>query len=745
MRANERIRGKAAQVADIAIGGREGLEGAQMCVVSESLAAKMGLSVAGGDGVVVEISGPGGKTALRAVSFRSGSDIVGLDGAGRDNTGCEVGDRATLRGISPDALEEAPSVDIIVTSVSTDSGEEADNPAELIREMGGLIEQCLSGLTFCDGNCFSVATEGGYTANFIVRGPQLPFIIGDNTSLSLRPARQDVEVVTWNDIGGLDGEIDEVREAVELPIRYPELFNIMRLSPPRGILLTGPPGTGKTLIGKALSSVLDFHFIFVDGGSIMSRFYGESEKILRSYFEEARDKAPAVIFIDEIDAMAPPRGDGSSNVEGRVVSTLLTEMDGMKKSEKVVVIGATNRVDGIDSALRRPGRFEREISVGVPDKEGREEILAIHLKGTPFGEDVEEAIPELAGETHGFVGADLAGVVREAKFSAIRDVVPDLDERVDITESLVDSLRLRRSHLEDAAQRFDPSALRQFILEVPDVTWDEIGGLEDQVKAIQESVVIPLKKPERFEEMGVKVPSGLLLYGPPGCGKTLVAKAVATESEANFISIKGPELLSKWVGESERAIRQLFSKARQVSPCVVFIDEADTVGRSRGMYTDTKVGENMLSQLLTELDGIESRDGVVVIMASNRPDVMDPALLRPGRVDRFIYVGSPGREAREEIFGIHGGSMKIEEGVDFGRLAEATGGFSGADIEAICNEAGMRAIREGEDAVRMEHFEAAIGSANPTINGDMDKYYEEIRRKMRGVSRRRGDPNGAYI
>jgi transitional endoplasmic reticulum ATPase len=731
-----------AQVADIGISGRDDLEGCQMCLVSSGLARDLGL--VGVDGLV-EVRGSRGRTLLRPFVKDTGGTLLGLDGWGRENTGCEVGDLATVLGVRPDSVKEAKGADLIVTEVTDGAGELIENLIEFIREAEKVIGDRIADLTFCSGNSF--ATEiGEHTVRFIVRGPSVPFIVGSDTRLTLRPARKDIELVTWDDIGGLDEEIDRVREAVELPIRYPQLFERMRLDPPKGILLTGPPGTGKTLIGKALSSILDFEFIFVDGGGIMSRFYGESEKILKGYFDEARKRAPCVLFVDEIDALAPKRGDGTSNVEGRVVSTLLTEMDGMKKSEKVIVIGATNRVDALDPALRRPGRFEREIGIGVPNEESRREIFEIHLRGTPFEGDLDEAVRLLAGLTHGFVGADIAGAVRAAKFAAIREKVPSIDDPIEVTEDELNSLTLKEGHLRDAMQRVTPSALRQFILEIPDVRWSQIGGLGEEVTAIQESVVLPLKKPEKFKEIGAKAPSGLLLYGPPGCGKTLIAKAVATESEANFISIKGPELLSKWVGESEKAVRQLFDKARQVSPCVVFIDEADTVGRSRGLYSnDRGVGESMLSQLLTELDGVESRDGIVVIMATNRPDIMDPALLRPGRVDKFIYVSPPDEGARLDIFRIHGGSMKVEPGIDFESLAKLSEGYTGADIESVCNEAGMTAIRLDAEEVKMSHFRRALDATGPSLTDDMLKYYEKTKRTIRARGPSTRDYEKNYI
>ncbi|MBD3342380.1 MAG: AAA family ATPase [Candidatus Lokiarchaeota archaeon] len=501
----------------------------------------------------------------------------------------------------------------------------------------------------------------------------------------------------------------------------------MKLKPPRGILLRGPPGTGKTLIAKAEATMAGLYPVTIDGASIMSKFYGESEKRLRDKFLEAIENTPSLIIIDELDALAPKRSEHGGRAEIRVVAQLLTLMDGIHKSDDdVIVLGTTNRVNAIDPALRRPGRFEIEIEIGVPNEEGRRKILDIHLRETPMA-DVN--IKEIARETHGYVGADLAGLISRAKYKAIREVVPDIDEKIEITPELLQVLNLKQTHLEHGITETQPSAMREILAEVPKVRWNEIGGLSEEVSKIKEVIISPLTKGEKFDEMGVKPPSGILLYGPPGCGKTLIAKAVATESKANFISIKGPELRSKWVGESEKGIRMIFAKAIQVAPCVIYFDECESIGRSRGTITnDSGVGENMLSQLLTEMDGLEGRENIVVIMATNRPDILDHALMRRGRLDRHIYIGHPSTDKeKRKIFDIHTKPMKIADDIKVDRLISMMENFSGSDIYSICQEAGMLAIKNDDEIIRMKHFEEILKDTKGSITPQMIQYYTKIR------------------
>jgi transitional endoplasmic reticulum ATPase len=542
--------------------------------------------------------------------------------------------------------------------------------------------------------------------------------------------------ITYEDIGGLGGQIQRIREMIELPLRFPQLFEKLGVEPPKGILLHGPPGTGKTLIAKAVADETDAHFITLNGPEIMSRFYGESEARLREIFDEASKKAPSIIFIDEIDAIAPKREEVTGEVERRIVAQLLGLMDGLKARGQVVVIGATNRPGALDPALRRPGRFDREIEIGVPDKNGRLEVLQIHTRGMPLAKNVE--LEKLANVTHGFVGADVAALCKEAAMRALRNVLPEIDlESETIPPKVMEDLEVSMDDFLDALKDVEPSAMREVLVESPNVKWSEIGNLEDTKQELRESVEWPLKYPEIFDYAKTKPPKGILLYGPPGTGKTLLAKAIATESESNFVSIKGPELLSKWVGESEKGVRETFRRAKQAAPSIVFFDEIDAIAPQRGGgLGDSHVTERVISQLLTELDGLEELRNVVVIAATNRPDIIDPALLRPGRFDRIIGIRPPNQEARKEIFKIHLQGKPLAPEVNLDTLAEKTGDYTGADIEAICREASMLAIREyvkgeaGQKAqkpdfqIGMKHFEEALGKVR-AIGKSRLKDYDE--------------------
>ncbi len=640
--------------------------------------------------------------------------------------------------------------------------------------------------------------------------PEEAVIITKNTTIEFsdKPAAgfEGIKRFSYEDIGGLKDELQRLRETIELPLRHPELFQKLGIEPPKGVLLYGPPGTGKTLIAKAVASESGAHFISIAGPEVISKYYGESEQRLREVFEEARENAPSIIFIDELDSIAPRREEVTGEVERRVVAQLLTMMDGLEERGQVVVIGATNRVDAIDAALRRPGRFDREIEIGVPSEPDRIDILKIHTRGMPLAEDVN--LDVLAQQTHGFVGADLAALAREAAIRALRRYLPELDlEKEEIDQETLDKLRVLGSDFRSAQRDVGPSAMREVMLEVSHVKWENVGGLESAKTEVREAIEKPLTNRQEFEDLGIEPPRGVLLYGPPGTGKTLIAKAVASESGANFIPVRGPQLLSKWVGESERAVREIFKKARQVSPSIIFFDEIDALAPSRGTSSDSHVSDNVLNQILTEMDGLVELKDVVVMGATNRPDIVDPALLRAGRFDRLVYIGEPGLEDRKKIITIHTRLMPLEgstfeeivklaEGYGedalgelvekLGRgktvttdemsaaitppvkgstgyprgirrqrliemmnekqlvfsdpardslattLAEQTEGFVGSDLEALCREAGMLALREGATTVTRQHFDEAIKKVHPTMNENLRMYYGKIQQHFKG-------------
>jgi transitional endoplasmic reticulum ATPase len=640
--------------------------------------------------------------------------------------------------------------------------------------------------------------------------PEDAVIITKNTQIEFsdKPAAgfEGLKRFSYEDIGGLKDELQRLRETIELPLRHPELFQKLGIEPPKGVLLFGPPGTGKTLIAKAVASESGAHFISIAGPEVISKYYGESEQRLREVFEEARENAPSIIFIDELDSIAPRREEVTGEVERRVVAQLLTMMDGLEERGQVVVIGATNRVDAIDAALRRPGRFDREIEIGVPSELDRIEIMKIHTRGMPLAEDVSLDI--LAQQTHGFVGADLAALAREAAIRALRRYLPELDlEKDEIEPETLDKLRVLGSDFRSAQRDVGPSAMREVMLEVSHVKWENVGGLESAKTEVREAVELPLTGREKFENLGIEPPRGVLLYGPPGTGKTLIAKAVASESGANFIPVRGPQLLSKWVGESERAVREIFKKARQVSPSIIFFDEIDALAPARGTSNDSHVIDNVLNQILTEMDGLVELKDVVVMGATNRPDIVDPALLRAGRFDRLVYIGEPTLEDRKKIIRIHTRYMPLE-GSDFeeivaltegynednlGELVEKLGkdkktsagdlraaitpvandsiglqkgqrrqrliellqeknliytdpareslattlagmteGFVGSDLEALCREAGMLALREDVSVVALRHFEEAQKKVHPTMNDNLRNYYDKIQQHFKG-------------
>ncbi|MFX0102652.1 MAG: CDC48 family AAA ATPase [Candidatus Hodarchaeota archaeon] len=572
--------------------------------------------------------------------------------------------------------------------------------------------------------------------------PAGTIIIRQNTSLhvSEKPVEEEtpsgIPIITYEDIGGLEDEIQSIREMVELPLKHPELFRKLGIDPPKGVLLRGAPGCGKTLLAKAVANESEAHFISINGPEVMSKFYGESEKRLRQLFKDAEENAPSILFIDELDAIAPKREDVTGEVERRVVAQLLALMDGLHGRGRVIVIGATNRPNSVDPALRRPGRFDREIEIKIPSFGGRMEIFQIHTRGMPLStkEDSKVDLDVISNITHGYVGADIAALCRESAMRCLRRYLPKMNLEDDtIDPEVLDKIIVTMDDFREAFKNIQPSAIREVLIEIPKVHWDMVGGLEQTKEELKEAVEWPLKNPESFKRMGITPPKGILLFGPPGCGKTLLARAVATESEANFISIKGPEILSKWVGESERAIREVFRKARTAAPCIIFFDEFDSIVPLRGMRSgDSGVTERVISQFLTELDGIQQSGDIIIIAATNRPDILDPAIIRPGRFDRLTFVPSPKEPERESIFKIFIKPMPLAKDVDVGELAKKTEGFSGADIETFCREAAIRALRDDIRAkeVKMKHFLSVFDDIHPSLTKDMEDYYNKIRDQL---------------
>lgn len=651
-----------------------------------------------------------------------GTEIIRIDGNIRTNARVGIDDKIYLQKSTPQVAKR------VVLA-----------PTQQIRLVGGpqYLLRLLEGRPLTKGQRLRVETVSNPLSFIVISTqPPGPVIVARNTSLVVKEeVMEELEVrpthLTYEDIGGLRREIGLIREMIELPLRHPELFEKLGIEPPKGVLLHGPPGTGKTMIAKAVANETDANFVSISGPEIMSKYYGESEKHIREIFDEAEKNAPTIIFIDEIDSIAPKREEVTGEVERRVVAQLLSLMDGLKTRGQVIVIAATNRPNAIDAALRRGGRFDREIEIGIPDRIGRLEILQVHTRGMPLALDMSEetGLREIADMTHGFVGADISSLCKEAAMHAIRLILPKINIEEEIPPEIMEKIVVTRNDFQNALQTIEPSALREVFVEVPAVRWNEIGGLELAKQELIEAVEWPLKYPEAFEAIHTQPPKGVMLFGPPGTGKTMLAKAVATESQANFISIKGPELLSKYVGESEKAVRETFRKARQAAPTIIFFDEIDSIVPPRGASFDTGVTERVVSQILTELDGLEELKNVVVIAATNRPDMVDPALLRPGRFDRFIYIRPPDLAEREAILKIHLKGKPLSGEVDIRELARRTEGYVGADIEAICREAAILALREcikpgmeREDVkrealeirIKNEHFEKAFNIVRPT-------------------------------
>ncbi|MBD3318968.1 CDC48 family AAA ATPase [Candidatus Woesearchaeota archaeon] len=707
-------------------------------------------------GDIVEIEGQRKTVAIadRAYPSDIGRNYIRMDGIVRRNAKTSVGELITVRKAN---IKEAKKVTIaparegivvraparvfqqsllgrpmvkgdIISPGGTKRRRSTMSGNPLFDEVFSMMEDNLSGgLGFGDLR-FVVAD---------VSPSKSSVIITEHTEVILNPeampVKEDVAPeVNYEDIGGLQEEIRKIREMVELPLKHPEIFERLGVEPPKGVLLHGPPGTGKTMLARAVANETNAHFILINGPEVMSKYYGQSEENIRKKFEEAEKNSPAIVFIDEIDAIASKREETRGEVERRVVAQLLALMDGLKARGKVVVIAATNVPNMLDPALRRPGRFDRELEIGVPNKEARRTILNIHTRNMPLAKNVK--LRDFANLTHGFVGADLASLAKEAAMVVVRRVLPDLKSEGDqeVPKEVLEKLLITKDDFKEALKVVRPSALREVAVEIPNISWESVGGLDTVKQELKEAVEWPLKHPAAFSRLGVHPPKGILLYGPPGTGKTMLAKAVANQSEANFISVKGPELLSKWVGESEKAVREIFKKARQTAPTIIFFDEVDAIAPRRGTGSaDGNVTERVVNQLLTEIDGLEEMQDIVIIGATNRPDIVDTALLRPGRFDRIILTPSPDEKSRLEILKVHTKNMPLKD-VDLQSLAALTKGYVGADIESICREAAMLALREdiGAKIVTREHFEKALEMVAPSVNPEIEKSYEELKKQF---------------
>ncbi|MBW2970158.1 CDC48 family AAA ATPase [Candidatus Woesearchaeota archaeon] len=708
-------------------------------------------------GDIVEIDGTRKTAAIvdRAYPGDIGLNIIRMDGLSRKNARTSIGEIIAVRKATVEPAKKvtiAPAREGIVVRASANIFKQGLLGRAVVKgdiiSLGGTRRRrtAMSQSPFFD-EVFTMMEEsmmayGFGDLKFVVAetNPKTAVIITEQTEVVLSPEAVEIKEeavpeVTYEDIGGLEDEIKKVREMIELPLKHPEIFERLGVEPPKGVLLHGPPGTGKTLLAKAVANETNAHFLLINGPEIMSKFYGQSEENLRKKFEEAEKNAPSIIFIDEIDAIATKREETKGEVERRVVAQLLALMDGLKSRGKVVVIAATNVPNILDPALRRPGRFDRELEIGVPNKEGRLNVLKIHTRNMPLDKDVN--LKELASTTHGFVGADLAALAKEAAMIVLRRILPELkyEKNEPLPKELLEKLKVGKKDFKEALKIVRPSALREVLVEVPNVKWADVGGLETVKQELKEAVEWPLKHPDSFKRLGVRPPRGILLYGAPGTGKTMLAKAVANESKANFIAVKGPELLSKWVGESEKAVREIFKKARQTAPTIIFFDEIDSLAPRRGLSSnDSGVTERVVNQILTEIDGLEGMSDIVIIGATNRPDMLDTALLRPGRFDRIILTPVPDKNARLETFKVHTKNMPLKD-VDIEDLADKTEGYVGADIESICREAAILALREmmNAKAVTMEHFEAAIKKVAPSITKDVEKMYADLLERFRSA------------
>ncbi len=682
-------------------------------------------------GDIIEIRG---QKSTAAVVWRShpgdeGKGIIHIDNLTRKNAGVTLGDKVTIRKAEVKAAKKVVLAPAISQDQQIQFGEGIDALAKR-----GLLKRPV------------VQADIVVVPNIALFGNALPFSITQTTPKGIVLINEETQIkvseeaadsaavegpsISYEDIGGLRDELQNVREMIELPLKHPELFERLGIDPPKGVLLHGPPGTGKTMIAKAVANEAGASFFTINGPEIMSKFYGQSEENLRKTFEEAEKNAPSIVFIDEMDSIAPKREEVQGEVERRVVSQMLTLMDGLKGRGKIIVIGATNRPDSVDEALRRPGRFDREVEIGVPDKAGRMEILMIQTRNMPKDDDV--SLDELADMTHGFVGADLMALAREAAMKSLRRYLPEIDLDEPVPTEVLEKMCVQMDDFKEALKIVDPSALREFLMEVPNTTWEDVGGLADVKQQMKEAVEWPLEDPEAFVRMGIRPPRGILLYGPPGTGKTLLAKAVANQSGANFLSVKGPEILSKWVGESEKAIREIFKKAKQSAPTIIFLDEIDAIAPRRGAYEGSHVTESMVNQMLTLMDGMEGMEDVVVIGATNRPDILDTGLLRAGRFDRLIKVPAPDEEARLAILKVHTEHMPLGKDVDMDELARLTNGYVGADLESLCREAAIIALREDKKSkqVTKNHFEEALRTVRSSVTDEIIKYYDRLAEQL---------------
>jgi transitional endoplasmic reticulum ATPase len=698
-------------------------------------------------GDIVEIAGEQSTAAIvwRCRPEDANLGVIRIDGIIRKNAGVSLGDRVTITKV-----ETQPCERLVLSPVMAKQQKVRFGPGIEGFARRGLNKRpvvagdriFIPGMTlFAEALPFAIVSTN--PKGIVQVLPDTEIIIKED-AVDEEEAGQ-IQTISYEDIGGVGEALVRIREMIELPLKHPILFRRLGIDPPRGVLLHGPPGTGKTLIAKAVASETKAHFTSINGPEIISKYYGESEKQLREIFDEAAANAPAIIFIDELDSIAPKREDVTGEVERRVVAQLLTLLDGMEGRDNVVVIGATNRRDAIDPALRRPGRFDRELEIGVPDKNGREEIINIHTRGMPISDDFD--IGWLLDNSYGFVGADISALVRESAMKALRRYLPEIDlDEEHIPPEVLEKMEVTMSDFRQAIKEIEPSALREIYLEVPEVSWDEVGGLEEVKERLKESIEWPLTKPELFEHFGINPPRGILLFGAPGTGKTLIAKAIANEAKANFITIKGPELISKWVGQSEKAIREVFKKAKQSSPSIVFLDEFESIAGTRRTASGdgSDVMNRVVNQLLSSMDGVEGMEGVIVVAATNRPEMIDPALLRSGRFERVLHIPPPDTAAMKEILKIHTADMPLGR-FKLNDLASSLKNYTGADIEAICREAALIAMRAERKTVSKKHFEQAIERVRPTVTDEMMQYYgrmeamltsglESVRRRPDGLS-----------